>query len=193
MRLSSGKVYHIYNRGINRKKIFFEDRNYDFFLQRFRRYVLGHIGLLTYCLMPNHFHLLVRINEFEFKEDVLLTGVEKAFKNFFISYSKSINQAYNRTGALLQYKFKRKEVNDEDYLSWLIYYIHANPVKSGFTKSLEDWRYSSYNEILCNKSKLVQSQEVLDWFGGEEEFIDFHQRNLANESNRKAEEDFDWG
>lgn len=143
--------------------------------------------------MPNHFHLLVRINEFEFKEDVLLTGVEKAFKNFFISYSKSINQAYNRTGALLQYKFKRKEVNDEDYLSWLIYYIHANPVKSGFTKSLEDWRYSSYNEILCNKSKLVQSQEVLDWFGGEEEFIDFHQRNLANESNRKAEEDFDWG
>lgn len=85
LRLSFGKVYHIYNRGINRKKIFFEDRNYDFFLQRFRRYVLGHIGLLTYCLMPNHFHLLVRINEFEFKEDVLLTGVEKAFKNFFIS------------------------------------------------------------------------------------------------------------
>ena len=147
---------------------------------------------MSYCLMPNHFHLLVKINEFEFKEDVLLTGVEKAFKNFFISYSKSINQAYNRTGALLQYKFKRKEVNDEDYLSWLIYYIHANPVKSGFTKSLEDWQYSSYNEILCNKSKLVQSQEVLDWFGGEEGFIDFHQRNLANESNRKTEEDFEW-
>ncbi|MEQ8881383.1 MAG: transposase [Cyclobacteriaceae bacterium] len=193
MRLSSGKVYHIYNRGINRQKIFFEDRNYDFFLRRFKRYVFGHVGLLTYCLMPNHFHLLIRVNEFEFKEDVLLTGVEKAFKNFFISYSKSINQAYNRTGALLQYKFKRKEVNDDDYLSWLIYYIHANPVKSGLTKSLEDWQYSSYNEILCNKSKLVQSQEVLDWFGGEKGFIDFHQRNLTNELNRKAEEDFDWG
>ncbi len=143
--------------------------------------------------MPNHFHLLIRVNEFELKEDVPLTGVEKAFKNFFISYSKSINQAYNRTGALLQYKFKRKEVNDEDYLSWLIYYIHANPVKSGLTKSLEDWQYSSYNEILCNKSKLVQSQEVLDWFGGEKGFIDFHRKNLANEPNRKAEEDFDWG
>ena len=108
----------------------------------------------------------------------------------WIANIPEINQAYNRTGALLQYKFKRKEVNDEDYLSWLIYYIHANPVKSGLTKSLDGWQYSSYNEILCNKSKLVQSQEVLDWFGGEEGFIDFHQRNLASEPNQKAGEDF---
>ncbi|MBV6642235.1 MAG: hypothetical protein KI791_16065 [Cyclobacteriaceae bacterium] len=73
----------------------------------------------------------------------------------------------------------------------MIYYIHANPVKSGFTKILEDWQYSSYNEILRNRSKLVQTQEVLDWFGGEEGFIEFHQKNLANEPDRKAE-DFDW-
>lgn len=188
MRLASGQTYHIYNRGINRGRIFFEDRNYDFFLRRFKKYVFEHVDLLAYCLMPNHFHMLVRINEFEVQEDIFLSVVEKVFKNFFISYAKAINAAYGRTGALLQYKFKRKEVNDEEYFSWLVFYIHSNPVKSGFTHSLDQYQYTSYVEILQNDNSLVKSNDILNWFGGLDAFEDFHRRNL--ESDRDGAEKF---
>jgi REP element-mobilizing transposase RayT len=188
MRLASGQTYHIYNRGINRGRIFFEDRNCDFFLRRFKKYVLQHVDLLAYCLMPNHFHLLVRINEFDAKEDAHLSVVEKAFKNFFISYAKAVNAAYGRTGALLQYKFKRKEVNDEEYFSWLVFYIHSNPIKSGLTKRLDQYQYTSYVEILQNDNSLVKPNDVLNWFGGLDAFEDFHRRNL--ESDRDGAEKF---
>ncbi len=130
---------------------------------------------------------MIKVLEFESDEDVLLTSVERAFKNFFISYSKSINTAYNRTGALLQYKFKRKEVSNDDYFSWLIYYIHANPVKSGFAKNLEDWPYSSYKEIIAKNNSLIKSQDILDWYGGEKEFVDFHQKNLGGSLSERDE------
>ncbi len=180
MRLESGKTYHIFNRGNNRENIFKSEKNYQFFLERFNKYLKDHVDVLAYCLMPNHFHFLVRIKEYQDTtvNPYSLTKVEKAFRDFFISYAKAINKMYDRTGSLFQYKFKRKEVLDEDYFSWLVYYIHANPIKSGLAKEFSQWNYSSYNAILRSEDELVNTEELIRWFGAKDQFVKFHRNNL---------------
>ncbi len=114
--------------------------------------------------MPTHFHFFVRIKEND-------TKISRAFKNFFISYAKSINIKYKRTGSLFQANFKRKEfANDYDYCS-IILYIHLNPVKAGLCKNCKDWKFSSYNAFVSGKPSKVNVDEGLSWFRNMEEFI----------------------
>ena len=139
--MEQGHFYHIYNRGINKLPIFFEERNYYFFLKKFEFYLLKYVDIYSYCLLPNHFHYLIRIKENEFNEKLShglkkLTPTEKAFKDFFISYAKSINCEYHRTGALFQYKFKRKLITNHNYLTGIIAYIHLNPVRALYAQNL---------------------------------------------------------
>lgn len=104
--MEAGKVYHVYNRGNNKENIFFDNENYSFFLRQFDKYLSIRLDVLAYCLMPNHFHLLVRIKEAEgMPEQEISKAVTKSFKNFLISYAKAINKKYNRTGVLFQPKF----------------------------------------------------------------------------------------
>ncbi|MEM1408723.1 MAG: transposase [Bacteroidota bacterium] len=125
--MESGKYYHIYNRGINKNKIFFEDDNYVYFLSRFNKYLNKYVKVLAYCLMPNHFHFFILVSDDESitsKRHGSISVLEKAFRDFFISYAKGINKRHTRTGALFQYKFKRKEITYTSHFTWLIYYIH---------------------------------------------------------------------
>lgn len=179
--MNSESYYHIYNRGINRGLIFFEEENYDFFLRQFKKYASVHVDVLAYCLMPNHFHFFIRVkkNESLNAQGVKLNPVQKAFKDLFISYSKSINKKYNRTGALFQYKFKRKEIANMGYYSWLIYYIHQNPIKAGLCKRFSEWKFSSYQALISDKSTILRRDEVLSWFTNRIGFIQFHESNLA--------------
>ena len=62
VQLCSGEYYHLYNRGNNRERIFFERENYLFFLRRLRKYVVSALDIVAYCLMPTHYHLLVRFS-----------------------------------------------------------------------------------------------------------------------------------
>lgn len=181
--MEAGEYCHIFNRGVNREEVFKEERNYAFFLRRYQYYLKDHLDTLAYCLMPNHFHLLIRIKEINSAEDFRsfenfgsLTPVEKAFKNFFISYAKAINKAYNRTGSLFQNNYKKKLVEDDSYFSSLVSYIHLNPVKGRLCKEPQDWRYSSFSSFLEESTNgiPVEKNEVLDWFGGKKEFINFH-------------------
>jgi putative transposase len=82
MKTYADSYYHIYNRGNNKNLIFFEDDNYTFFLNQFKKYVTPFCEVYSYCLMPNHFHFFIRVNVQE--------PFEKGIKNFFISYSKAI-------------------------------------------------------------------------------------------------------
>ena len=111
--METGKIYHVYNRGNNRKNIFFETENYFFFLRQFDKYLSAKAEVLGYCLMPNHFHLLLRINTTKGEEvsDVFSKTVIKSFRDFLISYVKAINKRYKRTGALFQPRCKKKEVD----------------------------------------------------------------------------------
>ncbi len=176
--MESGKYYHIYNRGVNKSNIFFEQTNYYYFLNRFHQYLGKYVKVLAYCLMPNHFHFFILINEDDevtSKNGKPISLLEKAFRDFFISYAKGINKRYKRTGSLFQYKFKRKEIQDEGHFTWLIYYIHMNPVKAGIYKSLKEYRYSSFNALITNKPTKVARANVLEWFGGKGALEEFHE------------------
>ncbi|MBT3338672.1 MAG: transposase [Anaerolineae bacterium] len=153
--MNEGVFYHIYNRGNNREKFFLEEENYHYFLKQYQKYLSGFVDTYAYCLMPTHFHFVLRIKEtskvsgtFEVSSRKKLTPLEKAFRDFFISYAKSINKHYDRTGSLFQYKFKRKPVANSSYLMRLILYVHANPIDAKLCSGFRNCRFSSYNAIL---------------------------------------------
>ena len=192
--MEQGCFYHIYNRGNNKQPIFFEKKNYHHFLKLFDKYLASFVDVYAYCLMPNHFHFLIKIKEFAettvvFKTTVVSTKpspLEKAFKTFFMAYAKGINKAYSRTGALFQQKFKKKEITDDGYFTSIIQYIHANPIAAGLCNSYEDWEFSSYNAIIGNKPTKVKREEVIEWFGNREIFITVHkERELEREKIRE--------
>ena len=116
--------------------------------------------------MPNHFHLFIRIDE--------TTHFEKGIKNFFISYSKAINKRYNRVGSLFQGRYKVSEITSNDYYTTIITYIHQNPVAAKLVRNMEDYKYSSYIAYLSEKETTLNKQEVLNWFGGLDDFINHH-------------------
>jgi hypothetical protein len=96
------------------------------------------------------------------------------FSNLFNSYAKSLNRKYNRTGSLFQERYKRKLVDSDKYFLNLIHYIHFNPQKHGFVKNFRDWKFSSYNAMLSEKPTDLKRKDVLDWFSGKDEFIEYH-------------------
>ena len=196
--MEEGSFYHIYNRGNNKQPIFFERKNYHYFLNQFDKYLSAFLDIYAYCLMPNHFHFLAKIIEYAERNQTSevfgnfgslgtpkLKPIEKAFKNFFISYAKSINSVYDRTGSLFQSKFKKKEITNDGYFTSIIQYIHANPIAAGLCKSYGDWEFSSYNAIIGTQPTKVKREEVIEWFGSREIFIKVHQeRKLEREDIR---------
>ncbi len=160
--LQPGETYHIYNRGNNKEKLFLEERNYVYFLGKYHKYIDPVAVTYAYCLMSNHFHLLVKIAENKSQD----FDPTQHFSNLFNSYAKSINKAYRRTGALFQRPFNRIEVRDTAYCMKLVCYIHLNPEKHGFAKDARKYRYSSYSELMSSDPTSLARNEVMGWFGG---------------------------
>lgn len=169
----SGFIYHIYSRAIGAEKLFIENENYLFFLKKYENYLDPYFETLAFCLIPNHFHLLIRV-----KENCQNDQVIKAFGDFLNSYTKSLNKSYTRNGGLFQRKFKRKKVESNSYYTRLILYIHLNPIKHGLRTEPTDWQFSSYNSFLSSKPSKIRRDEVLDWFGDLEEFKKVHNLNV---------------
>ncbi len=167
--------YHFYNRGNNRQRIFFEPENYLFFLRRFRKYLVPFVDVLVYCLMPTHYHMLVRVRQQTsevFKtSDVASKQVSLAMQKFLISYTKAMNLRFSRVGALFQGQFQAKPVQTDSQLRNLCIYIHANPVKDGLVASPEDWIYSNYLEWLGQRNgTLVDPHFIQEHFGSPAEY-----------------------
>lgn len=196
--LEPSSVYHIYNCANGEENLFREEKNYIFFLEKYFQYIFPVAETYAYCLLKNHFHAMVRIRE---EEELLkrnlsgfqnLTGfVSKQFSNFFNAYAKAFNKEYGRRGSLFQRPFKKKEITSDAYFTQLVLYIHNNPVKHGFVKNLYEWPhssihlYQSYNPDLTgllNLSGLVNTKEVIDWFGGIEWFRKSHEEIVPAES-----------
>ncbi|MFQ5641889.1 MAG: transposase [bacterium] len=160
--------YHIYNRGINGQQLFFEQQNYDFFLKLLGLHVLGVAEIYAYCLLGNHFHLLVRILAKPQKRPHL------GFSNLFNSYAQATNKKYNRTGSLFERPFRRKLIDSEIYRAQVLFYIHHNPVHHGLCDDFRHYPHSSYRGILSDLATHLKRLEVLEWFEGREGFVEFH-------------------
>ncbi len=193
--------YHIFNRGNNSENIFRKHDNYFYFLQQYDYYLNDYIETYAYCLLPNHFHLLVRVKDFETQKPELKKGlktltevdeiVSELFRRLFTSYAKAINKQENRTGSLFQKNFKRIPVNNQAYFNQLIYYIHANPKRHGIIDDFKQYPYSSYGSILSNKPTKLYREQAIDWFGSKQSFETFHRQkqNLRDISNWMIEDE----
>ena len=189
-----GCFYHVYNRGNNSEDIFKEEKNYEYFLMLLKKYVLPVADIYAYCLLKNHFHLLVRIKE---EKEITCSDKMRAkpylgFSHLFNTYTQSVNKLYNRTGSLFQEHLKRKRITDDIYLIQSIAYIHLNPVKHSFTTGL-DYPHSSYKAMLSNKPTMLKRDEVMYYFEDKENFIYWHdfQRIKHQEILMLIDEDID--
>ena len=211
--------YHIYNRGVNRENIFFEERNYEYFLKLYEKYIVPVVDTFGYCLLRNHFHLAVRVkSEEEIQTLRVLSSnghiagpgdptirnpsqpgkplgshyVSTQFSNFFNAYAKAINKAYNRTGSLFQHPFGRVPITSDRQFWSVIAYIHQNPQKHGFVNDFREWKYSSYGVLLAGKHAFLDRDVVLDWFGGRDEYLNLHADWVSDAKSKWfAGDDFD--
>jgi REP element-mobilizing transposase RayT len=200
--------YHIYNRGNNRENIFIEERNYEYFMGLYAKYIEPVAETFAYCLLRNHFHVLVRVKSVD---EILMTlkvletfrvsGKEgkplgsdypsKRFSNFFNAYAKAINKAYNRTGSLFQHPFGRVPVASEGQFFNAVRYIHQNPQKHKFVEDFREWKWSSYETILADKPTRLSRDAVLDWFGNRQEYLTLHGEWVEDAKMRWFVEDDD--
>jgi putative transposase len=180
--LEPGNYYHIYNRGNNKEHIFREHDNYVYFLQLLIKHILPVANIYGYCLLTNHFHLIIKIKEDGVEKPInpRSVKVEQHFSNFFNAYAKSFNIKYNRTGKLFQERFKRKKIDSDDYLTQLIYYIHANPQLHKVISDFRNYPYSSYKTIMNSEITKLRRDEVFDHFGGRAQFEQFHLEKLQD-------------
>jgi putative transposase len=146
-----GEYYHIYNRGNLKADIFLDDEDYKSFLFRLQRNLFPEedfskirtqklpancFSLVAYCLMPNHYHLLIRQNT-DLPTSKLITKI-------CTSYAKYFNKKYDRVGHLFQDKFRQALVDNDSYLLWLSAYIHQNPAVARLVDKPEMYPWSSY-------------------------------------------------
>ncbi len=158
--------YHIYNRGINNVNIFLSDENKIYFLKLFSKYLNKKIEVYAYCLMDNHFHIVIKIIEDEKK-------VTQALSNLFNAYAKAFNKQNNRTGSLFEKHFKRIKIQDEIYLRNVIQYVNLNP-KHHLRVDYKMFKFSSYQTMISTQKTSLARREVLSYFGDIDNFVYCH-------------------
>lgn len=171
MQLQAHTLYHVYNRGNNRQRIFFTAANYLFFLKKLREQVHPLCPIVGYCLMPNHFHLLLypgetAVADFPVRAGVPRSRLAAAFATLLSSYAQGINKQERRTGVLFEGRTQAKALSTERYAHWCLHYLHQNPVRAGLVPTLAEWPYASYPDYaglrqgtLCD---LALGRELLD-------------------------------
>lgn len=148
--------YHLYNKAVRNDKLFYDEENYRYFLNKFHLYTKIVLSVYSFCLLNNHFHFLIKIDE-----NINSGTVSEQLRKFFISYSKSFNKQQNRKGTLFEKHLKRVRINSEEQLLWTIYYIHRNPVHHRITLNYERFRWSSYPVILSEKRNKFEEKKGL--------------------------------
>lgn len=187
MKFYQENIYHIYNRGNNSQKIFFEEENYLYFLKKMRKHLYSHCEIMAWCLMPNHFHWMVKIKRNN--ETELVTDLNKEIGTLLRSYTRAINNKYEKTGSLFQPKTKAinlnpSETDDDNYPLICFLHIHQNPLRAGLVSQMANWEFSSFRDYarkrqgtLCNKRLTL---ELLDLPASSDKFIRLSQKTIPD-------------
>src|SRR3990170_7687268 len=190
--------YHVFNRGVEKRNIFLEEDDYLTFIYYLSAYLLplekviekypdlpmrltgkslvDEVELIAYCLMPNHFHLLLRQRSKD--------GISKLLKQLTNAYTLYFNQKNQRVGSLMQGPFRAAPITEDPLFIHLVRYIHLNPVASNLTKDLNAHRWSSYHHYLGNEADLpVEKDNILSYFPSVGAFKGFHEDHADYEKN----------
>ena len=181
-----GGYYHIFNRGVEKRNIFMDAQDYNIFMyylfvylkplkevlarypdlpiRLYNKNLNSQVDLLSYCLMPNHFHLLIR--------QVSLDGITRLLKQLTNAYTFYFNNKYKRVGGLVQGRFKAVEIFNDDLLLHVSRYIHLNPVVAEIANDPEEYKWSSYHEYVT-RYYLCETRTVLQIFGSVRELKKF--------------------
>lgn len=180
--------YHIYNRGSEKRSIFENQRDFQRFLKTLRYYQIEGpkprfskfpsltatkldnskrlVEIIAYCLMPNHFHFLLK--------QVRDNGITEFLSKLSNSYTKYFNTKHGRVGHLFQGEFKAVLVESDEQLVHVSRYIHLNPVVSALSKNLESYQWSSYPEYIgINSQGFCLKEEVLGYFKNNQDYQQF--------------------
>lgn len=198
-RFEAEKTYHVYNRTNNKEPLFKDDHDYRYFLDRYRKYLENFVGTYSYSLPINHFHSILQVKSeieiFQYlgklpRKD--LTPTQKKFlevplgqgdmhglikgqmHRLFTAYAMYYNLKYKRKGNLFYRPFKRIEINNEVHFSHLVYYVHSNPVKHNICQDFTTYPWSSYQTLLNGFPTFLKRDELLKWFGGKNDFLEYH-------------------
>lgn len=169
------EINHCIIRGINKRDLFFDNQDRYKFLKCVKEFKFKYkIKIGTFCLMPNHIHLLMQ------GEDEDISGF---FRSMQISYATYFNKKYDRVGHLFQNRFKNKIVQDLEYLKNVVKYIHYNPEKANIARAT-DYQWSSYKEFFKNDT-WIDKKMVLEYYDSDEEkalkiFEEQHKSELSN-------------
>lgn len=146
-------LYHVYNRGNNKRQLFFKRSHYFYFLLKIEKEILPFCEILAYCLMPSHYHLLIEAKDYEITEgfqtylsdNEIFHPLTRKIGTLQRSFSRSLNQEKNEFGSRFQQKAKAKLLNMHDHYPLICFhYIHQNPIRAKLVKKLEHWEFSSY-------------------------------------------------
>lgn len=174
--LQKDSHYHIYNRGHHKQNIFLEWNDYTRFLKKLDEYqkAVG-VKIICFCLMPNHFHLLLK----QLADEQIL----KFMLRLSTSYSKYFNIKYEQVGSVFQDRFKAKTIDNEEYLIYLSAYIHLNP----WGRTIDDifnYNWSSLSMYLGNKTyDFCDPTEVLAFFNktnSQKDYLEFITEQFRN-------------
>ena len=165
--LTEGEYYHVYNRGALRLPLFLDDSLYAIFLDLVAIYSERYkITVAAICLMPNHFHMMLRI---EVRGDLPLF-----MQSVCGIFSRRVNTLNGRTGTIYEGRYHARHVPDDSYFKQLCRYIHLNPVRAKLVEHPEDWRYSNYAESVGLRLNIQAAHDlVTDAFGGQRQYSEF--------------------
>lgn len=162
--------YHVMMRGINREYIYRSVQGKHRFMEMLKQEMdMASIGLVCWCLMDNHVHLVVKAT---------LTDLSKAIKVVSIKYSSYYNKINRRIGPVFGDRYKSEGVETDAYLMAVIRYVHTIPIKAKIAQTLEQYEWSSYREYFGESAIISQTERefVLNYFGGRtQRFAEFHQ------------------
>lgn len=200
-KLTPNCTYHIFNHANGFENIFVQDENYRFFLEKYRLYIRPVAETYAYCLLPNHFHLVVRIRKTEaieanfskvpnfgkvveekadnlqLSDELLERFISKQFANLFSCYTQTFNKVNKRRGSLFLKNFRRELIDNKDYFLNTVIYTHRNPLHHGFCNKYTDSSYTSFCEIKEHNSQIIEVDKLLRVFGGQVSFIDLHEQS----------------
>lgn len=181
-------AYHVYNRGVDKRTIFLNDQDHEIFLYYLFVYVSPikivlrkyphlpirleiknlstELKIYGYCLMPNHFHLLLYQKSID--------AIPRLLKQVSNAYTRYFNNKYERVGSLFQGRYKAASINNDELLAHIIRYIHLNPIAAKMVSKPDYYPWSSYHQYTGDsKHKFCSTKEMLSLFASKEDFCNF--------------------